>query len=83
MYEHRLADAIARNTLGYGGRVTRPLGEQLLRTEADLDGWSFQRARQGLVEKGIVRYHSPGGNRRTVYTLALIHEDLTTDERPF
>jgi hypothetical protein len=63
VYEHRLVDAIARNTLGYQGRLTRAIGEQLLRSEADLDGRSFQRARQGLVEKGLIRYHSPGGIR--------------------
>jgi len=37
-YEHRRMDAIARNTLGYQGRLTRAIGEQLLRSEADLDG---------------------------------------------
>lgn len=83
VYEHRLADAIARNTLGYGGRVTRPIGEQLLRTEADLDGRSFQRARQGLVEKGLIRFHAPGGNRRTVYTVTLIEDEPPLDATPF
>src|SRR4051812_15674465 len=81
VYEHRLADAIARNTLGYGGRVTRPIGEQLLRTEANLDGRSFQRARQGLVEKGVIRYHSPGRARRTVYTVTLTDEPTVDEER--
>jgi hypothetical protein len=83
VYEHRLADAIARNTLGYGGRLTRPIGEQLLRTEAELDGRSFQRARQGLVDKGLIRYRSPGGNRRTVYTVTLTHDEAPVDGTPF
>lgn len=82
VYEHRLADANARNTLGYGGKITRPLGEQLLRTEADLDSRSFQRARQGLVDKGIIRYQSPGRNRRTVYTVTLTDDDPVIDETP-
>ncbi len=80
--EHRLADAIARYTLGYR-TVTRPIGEQLLRLEADLDGRSFTRARQGLVEKGLIQYDSGrrGRGHRTVYTLVL-RADEETRSRP-
>ena len=81
--EHRLIDAIARNTLGYGGRLTHAIGEQLLRTEANLDGRSFPRVRQSLVDKGLIRYESPGRNRRTVYTLTLLGDEPAFDETRF
>jgi hypothetical protein len=73
VHEHRLALAIARSTLGYRRRSER-LGERLLRKRSGIgDGRSFQRARDGLVEAGLLRYE-PGrrgpGNRST-YELLL------------
>jgi hypothetical protein len=43
--EHKLADALARNMIGYGGKTTVALGNNLLRGESRLDGRGFERAR--------------------------------------
>ena len=55
--EYRLALAIARSTLGFRRR-SNDVGEKLLRDLARLDGRSFQRARTGLTEAGLLRYTS-------------------------
>jgi hypothetical protein len=81
VYEHRLADAIARHTLGYN-RLTRAVGQQTLRTEADLDGRSFGRALQGLIDKGLIRCDSPGRNKRSVYTLVTLDDECAEADHP-
>jgi hypothetical protein len=70
--ETRLALAIARQLLGWN-RTSAPLGQRLLRDTAGLDGRSFKRALQGLVEKGYVSVNGggPGRGKRTTYTLHL------------
>jgi hypothetical protein len=66
----RLADAIARETLGYYTRQ-RGIGQELLRGphRARLHGMSFERARDELVEKGLIRFtrgkRGRGGHRDT------------------
>jgi hypothetical protein len=71
--EHKLADALARNMIGYGGKTTEALGNNLLRGESRLDGRSFERAREGLTEKGLIRFATSGRGRgsRTTYVLAI------------
>lgn len=70
--ESRLADAIARYTLGWNGRENE-VGQDLLRDLARLHGWSFERARAGLVEKGLVVVRPGAGGRgnRDHYRLLL------------
>jgi hypothetical protein len=86
--ENRLADAIARCTLGFNHPTDR-LGEDMLRRKARLrDGRSFTRARKGLIEKKLLRYtppESPGRGHRGEYELLLGKEeerDAGVDETP-
>ncbi|HZR96731.1 MAG TPA: hypothetical protein VFA56_13625 [Gaiellaceae bacterium] len=68
--EHRLADALARNMIGFGGRTSERLGNVLLRSESRLHGRSFERARDGLAEKGLIRFEKGRGRgARTLYVL--------------
>lgn len=53
--EHRLAAALGREILGWRKTSDR-IGARRLRELARLDGRTFERARQGLVEKGLLRY---------------------------
>src|SRR5438309_43530 len=81
--EHRLALALARSLLGWQ-RLGGPLGEQLLRERARFDGRTFERARDGLIAKGILSYESGGRGRgkRSTYTL-ILGEEKPAVERDF
>jgi hypothetical protein len=71
--EYRLALAIARSTLGYRRRSER-LGRRLLQEHSGIsDGRGFDRARDGLVEAGLLRYTagSVGRGNRSTYELLL------------
>src|SRR5262245_46727733 len=85
--EHQLAVVLAREILGY--RVTqRDLGEGLLRERTRQDGRTFLRTRDGLMEKGLVRYAAPalrGRGYRNHYDLLLkddAHPVNEPDRRP-
>jgi hypothetical protein len=58
----RLADALARDTLGWNMRENE-IGQQLLRDQTRLHGRSFERARDELVKAGLIRF-SPGTGGR-------------------
>jgi hypothetical protein len=77
----RLADAIARNTLGWNTRANE-IGQHLLRDEARLHGRSFERARDELVDVGLLRFSRGSGGRghRDGYEL-LLDEETPADER--
>lgn len=74
--EYRLAGALQRLILGYHKTEAR-LGRKLLMETAHFtDTRSFQRARDGLVEKGLLRYQAGGNGKggrghRGLYTLLL------------
>lgn len=70
--EHRLALALARLLLGWNRDGTH-LGEAMIRKAAGLDGRTFDRARQGLIEKGLLDYIPGRGGRgnRGHYQLVL------------
>ena len=51
---HRLADAIARCTLGWN-RASDEIGAALLIEMSGLHGRSFERARKNLIEMGLLR----------------------------
>ena len=78
---YRLADAIARNTLGWNTRENE-IGQHLLRREARLHGRSFERARDELVAAGLVRFTRGTGGRghRDRYEL-LLDEETPAVER--
>jgi replicative DNA helicase len=82
--EHRLALAFGRLLLGWKTR-TRALGRFALAETAGLDRRTFQRALNGLVDKGLVVVLEPGrrgrGNRAT-YGLVL-ETEKGAGERPF
>lgn len=77
----RLVDAIARETLGFNTR-SRGVGQRLLRERAGMHGKSFDRARQELVDVGLVGLTRGKGGRgnRDVYEL-LLDEQSPADER--
>jgi hypothetical protein len=79
----RLADAIARYTLGFNTR-TNEIGQRLLRDFARLHGMSFERARSELVDTGLVRLTRGSGGRgnRDTYEL-LLDEQTPASERAF
>jgi hypothetical protein len=79
----RLADAIARYTLGFNTR-TNEVGQRLLRDFAPLHGMSFERAREELVATGLVRFSRGSGGRgnRDTYELVL-DEQPPAEERAF
>jgi hypothetical protein len=70
--EMRLAIALARLTLGWN-RTENELGERLLRELAGLHGRSNERARSGLVAKGLIQYTpgEAGRGHRSRYVLIL------------
>jgi len=70
--EHRLVLAIARETLGWRRRRAR-IGERRLRKLASLDGRTLERAREGLVEAGLVKFTPgrPGRGNAAQYELIL------------
>ena len=83
--EWRLAIALVRALLGFRKRGEY-LGQRLLRELARLDGRSFTRARDGLVEKGLIRYAPPtssGRGHRGYYELLLDEEESTAPTRDF
>lgn len=82
--EHRLLDALARCLLGFN-RTSDRLGEALLRERSGLHGRSFERARGGLVEKGLLVFESGGRGRgkRSLYALVLVPEENPATERDF
>jgi hypothetical protein len=77
--EWRLAAALELSILGYWDKaaeaykIEERLGEALLRSLSRLHGRSFQRARDGLIEKGVIVRFKPGkagrGNR-ALYVLS-------------
>ena len=81
--EMRLWLALGRNLLGYRRRADR-LGEMLLREASGLHGRSFERARRGLVERGMLRFESGGGGRgrRSLYEL-LLDGETPAEERAY
>ncbi len=70
--ESRLGLAIVRETIGYRER-RRAIGQHRLREWTGMHGRSFDRAREGLVEKGIVSVERGGRGRgnRDVYEVLL------------
>jgi hypothetical protein len=79
--EHRLADALARNVIGFGGKTSERLGNTLLRSEARLHGRSFERARDGLAAKALIRFEKGRGRgARTLYILLI---EKAADERSY
>lgn len=70
--EHRLALAVARQTLGYNKTEAR-IGRPLLCAATRLTSRSVERARDGLISKGLIRYEAGSRGRygRSVYTLVL------------
>lgn len=81
--EHRLALAIARLTIGWKKPSGAYLGRALIRDTAGLDGRAYQRARDGLVEKGILAVTGGGVGRgnRAYYMLVPLAEKAD-EERP-
>ncbi|MDQ3671481.1 MAG: hypothetical protein M3364_03455 [Actinomycetota bacterium] len=71
--ESRLADTLARLLLGYRKTEGR-LGRAYLCDVSGLDTRNLERARTGLIAKGLIRYESSGAGgrgRRSLYTLLL------------
>lgn len=85
--EHRLALALARLLLGWNRDGTY-LGEALIRSTTGLDGRDFTRARQGLIEKGLLNYIPGRGGRgnRGHYQLVLetpgVDREIEAPETP-
>jgi hypothetical protein len=78
----RLADAIARCTLGWNSRINN-VSQKFLRELARLHGRSFEHARDDLVEKGLIRVASGGRGRgkRDRYELILSGEETPVHDR--
>jgi hypothetical protein len=70
--EWRLAAALVRCLLGHRKR-SEYLGRELLRDTSGLHGRSLERARAGLVERGLLRYEpaTPGRGHRSRYELLI------------
>jgi hypothetical protein len=70
--ELRLFAALMRELLGWRKREDR-LGDRLLRRTARLDGRSFDRARDGLIARGLIDYErgTVGRGHRSLYGLRL------------
>ncbi len=87
--EWRLATALELHILARwdkdaGAYMTEErLGEALLRATSRLDGWSFQRARAGLVSKGVLHFESGGGGRghRSLYAPNVAPTETPAQER--
>jgi hypothetical protein len=83
--EYRAALAIARLTLGYR-KTGRGLGRKwICETAGGMDGRSFDRARAGLVKKGLLRYEpgSIGKGHRGHYELVLDPSQKAHSDAPF
>ena len=85
--EHRLADALARNLLGFRTLEDR-IGDRWLMEQSGLRyARSFERAREGLVAKGLLCFErgTPGRGRghRGFYRLLLDVPEMPADERAF
>jgi hypothetical protein len=81
--EYRLAITLMREILGY--RVTeKRIGRKRLREQSGLDGRTFDRARDGLIHKGLIRYEpgAVGRGNRSLYTLILEPAEKAALERP-
>jgi hypothetical protein len=78
----RLVGALDLCVLGFS-KTEEHLGEQLLRETADLHGRSFQRARDELIARGLLRYESGGGGRghRSRYVLLVDDPETPALER--
>jgi hypothetical protein len=84
LHETRLALAVARSTLGYR-TASEAIGERLLQERSGLtDRRSFERARTGLVEKGLLTYTAGrrGRGNRAVYGLLLHQPSDDVKARP-
>jgi hypothetical protein len=79
--EYRLLIVIMRSTLGYRQR-SAALGERFLRDRSGLHGRSFERARQGLMDAGLLTYESGKGGRghRSTYKLNVEESPALTRE---
>ena len=80
----RLAWALGRLIIGYQVRAER-LGDRLVRETAKLHGLSLPRARDELVEKGLIRFvpGERGRGKRGSYELLLDLPEKTAQERAF
>jgi hypothetical protein len=81
--EHKLLLAIGRALLGWR-RTGAHLGRRYLRDLARLDGRTFERARDGLVERGLLHYTpgKPGRGGRGYYAFPWAAEKAAPG-RPF
>jgi hypothetical protein len=70
--EHQLVLVLMRLILGYQ-KSEQHLGRELIRERARMDGRTLERARAGLVAKGLLEYESGGRGqgRRSRYRLLL------------
>ena len=64
VYELRLALALSREILGWNGREGLVGRELLMGTAGIRDVRSFQKARDGLAERGLIEYVPPDTNGR-------------------
>ena len=75
--ETRLVHVLGRFLLGHRTREDR-FGEDLLRATARLHGRSFERAREGLVAKGLLHFERGSvGGQRGLYRLLLDGDDAS------
>ncbi len=75
--EHRLAAALARELLGWR-KTFDQIGEKRLRSRARLHGRSFERARGGLVAKGLLRFTAGNPGRAGAGTYELVLSPIET-----
>ena len=78
----RLVGALDLCVLGFSKEADH-LGEHLLRQEAQLDGRSFARARQELIDRGLLRWEPGTGGRghRSLYELLVDGPETPAEER--
>ncbi len=83
--EALLATALARIILGWNLTEERLGGKLIRATAGNMHGRSFERARDGLVEKGLLRYvpGSVGRGNRGTYSLLLLDTEKTAVAREF
>jgi hypothetical protein len=82
--EHRLALALMRLLLGWRRR-SHKLGVRLLRDTARLHGRTFEKARDGLVEKGLIRFNAgrSGRGHAGLYEVLVDPLESSAQERTF
>lgn len=80
--EHRLAAALGRELLGWRKTSDR-IGERRLRDRARLHGRSFEKARDGLGDKGLIRFTTGtiGRAGAGTYELVLPSHKMPAPER--